>query len=58
MAARRGKRRGAGNSAISNTKKGKVNQEIPPAVANQDFEYESTGKHKDKVMEPNRFVDF
>ena len=41
-----------GNSAISNAKKCKVNQEIPPAVANQDFEFESTGK---KVMEPNRF---
>ena len=32
MAARRGKRCGAGNSAIRNAKKGKVNQEIPPAV--------------------------
>ena len=57
MAERRGKRRGAGNSAIGNAKKGKVNQEIPPAVGNQgDFKFELTGKVKG--MEPNPFVDF
>ena len=57
MAERRGKRHGAGNSAIGNAKKGKVNQEIPPAVGNQgDFKFELTGK--DKGMELNPFVDF
>ena len=58
MAARRGKCLGVSNSsAISNAKKSNVNQEIPSAVVNQGyFELESTGK--DKVMEPNPFVDF